>query len=355
MRTAIAPRISSCLRLAAVLGSLSLTALGCAAGDDGPAERIRMVDAGGHRLRMLDAGNGPVTVVLESGWSGGIGWEEVRAEVARFARVVTYDRAGTGGSEPGPAPRDARRVAGELRTALRNAGVAPPFVMVGHSLGGPFVCVFAGLYPDDVTGMVLVDPTLPGAFEPLPDLLAWLAEHRPEKRDAINEMLGRFPEGLRAGLASAMKHVEVYVADQPEADRGNLRRVLWNHLDEKVLEQEGQLRWMPRSALAELEAMDSTARQAREAWPLPVPIVLLSGLRPARKGPAEVRRMEEAARRATLADVEAWLETAPGSEHIKTSKSGHNIQDEEPKLVIDAIRRVVDRAAQAGRPSAHLP
>src|SRR5262249_42470869 len=155
---------------------------------------------------MLVSGSGPVTVVLESGWPGGMGWEEVRGQVARFARVVSYDRAGIGGSPPGPEPRDAKRIAGELHAALRNAGIAPPPVLVGHSLGGPFVRVFAHLYPADVAGLVLVDPTLPDAFEPLPDVLAWLREHCPEKRRDIEEMLGRFPEGLQAGLASAMKH-----------------------------------------------------------------------------------------------------------------------------------------------------
>ena len=65
------------------------------------------VDAGGHRLRMLIVGVSGPTVVLESGLGGGLGWEQVRAEVGRFARVVTYDRAGFGESESGPRPRTA--------------------------------------------------------------------------------------------------------------------------------------------------------------------------------------------------------------------------------------------------------
>src|SRR5262249_16554463 len=117
---------------------------------------------------------------------------------------------------------------------------------VGHSLGGPFVRVFAGLYPGEVAGLVLVDPTVPDDYEPLPDVLAWLQEHCPARRPEIDEMLGRFPERLRAGLASTMKHVEAYVASQPEAEQGRLRLVLWEHLDEKIRQNEGQLRWVPR-------------------------------------------------------------------------------------------------------------
>jgi pimeloyl-ACP methyl ester carboxylesterase len=122
-------------------------------------EKTIDVDAGGHNLRMLIVGESGPTVVLESGFGGGIGWKEVRQEVGRFARVVTYDRGGFGASEPGPKPRTARQIAAELRTALGNAGLSPPYILVGHSLGGPYVRVFAATYPEVTAGLVLVDPT----------------------------------------------------------------------------------------------------------------------------------------------------------------------------------------------------
>jgi pimeloyl-ACP methyl ester carboxylesterase len=71
---------------------------------------------------------------------------------------VSYDRAGIGESAPGPKPRDARQIARELHAALHEAHVPPPYVLVGHSFGGPLNRVFAGMYPDEVVGMVLVDP-----------------------------------------------------------------------------------------------------------------------------------------------------------------------------------------------------
>jgi pimeloyl-ACP methyl ester carboxylesterase len=124
------------------------------------------VAAGGHRLRMKVLGEGGPAVVLEShGIAPAEAWALVQPQVAAFSRVVSYDHAGFWGSEPGPRPRDARHVAAELHTALHNAGVAPPYVLVGHSFGGPYIRVFAGQYPEEVAGLVLVDPTQEEALE----------------------------------------------------------------------------------------------------------------------------------------------------------------------------------------------
>ncbi|HTO92140.1 MAG TPA: alpha/beta hydrolase [Candidatus Sulfotelmatobacter sp.] len=122
--------------------------------------RGRMVDAGGHRLRMIVSGpdRGP-TVILECGIGGSTasswGWEQ-RA-VAKFARVVSYDRAGLGASDPGPMPRDGNRLVDELHTALEHAGFQPPFVFVGHSYGGLLARLFTERYPGEVAGAVLVE------------------------------------------------------------------------------------------------------------------------------------------------------------------------------------------------------
>jgi pimeloyl-ACP methyl ester carboxylesterase len=121
------------------------------------------VDVGGHKLRMYISGHGAPAVVFETGGSAAAGgslesWERVQPAVSRLTTTVSYDRAGIGFSPPGPKPRDARQVALELHTALHNANIAPPYVLVGHSFGGPLNRVFAGMYPDEVAGMVLVDP-----------------------------------------------------------------------------------------------------------------------------------------------------------------------------------------------------
>jgi pimeloyl-ACP methyl ester carboxylesterase len=125
---------------------------------------FRDVDAGGHKLRMYISGNGGPAVVFETGGSPSSGgaleaWNRVQPAVSKVTTTVSYDRAGIAWSAPAAEPRDALQVARELHTALGNAHVPPPYVLVGHSFGGPLIRVFAGLYPDEVVGLVLVDPT----------------------------------------------------------------------------------------------------------------------------------------------------------------------------------------------------
>ncbi len=118
------------------------------------------VSAGGHELRMSITGAGSPTVILETFGPAYLEtWNRIQPEIARFARVVSYDHAGYWGSEPGPKPRDATQIARELHAALQNANLPPPYVLVGYSFGGPYTRVFASLYPDEVVGMVFVDPT----------------------------------------------------------------------------------------------------------------------------------------------------------------------------------------------------
>src|SRR5206468_6563221 len=121
---------------------------------------LEKIDAGGHSLNMLIGGEGSTTVIFEAGFGAGLeSWATVQSTTAKFARTVSYDRAGIGQSEAGPKPRAAKQIAQELHTALQKAGIAPPYVLVGHSFGGIYVRVFADLYPKEVAGLVLIDPS----------------------------------------------------------------------------------------------------------------------------------------------------------------------------------------------------
>jgi pimeloyl-ACP methyl ester carboxylesterase len=123
----------------------------------------QMVDVGGYRLHINCTGNGSPTVVIEAGWGDWSSmWGLVQPGVAQTTRVCTYDRAGTGWSEPGPLPRAAGQFAKELHTLLQNANIPGSYVLVGHSLGGLPVRVFAHAYPSEVAGVVLIDSMYPG-------------------------------------------------------------------------------------------------------------------------------------------------------------------------------------------------
>ena len=110
-------------------------------------------------LEVVTAGSGPVTVVFESGlgadWTP---WDEVASEVADHARVFAYSRPGYGASDATTAPRDPARIVHELRALLRSEGQSPPYVLVGHSTGAGYMELFAKAHPEEVIGLVLVDP-----------------------------------------------------------------------------------------------------------------------------------------------------------------------------------------------------
>jgi pimeloyl-ACP methyl ester carboxylesterase len=118
----------------------------------------RLVDIGGRKIHMICTGSGSPTVILEAGASSfAIDWALVQPEIARTNRICSYDRAGMGWSDPDTGePRG--NVIGELHTALKVAQEKPPYLMVGASMGGIYVRLFADKYPDEVVGMVLVDP-----------------------------------------------------------------------------------------------------------------------------------------------------------------------------------------------------
>lgn len=123
----------------------------------------QMVDVGGYRLHVNCTGTGSPTVVIDAGWGDwSLKWSSVQREVAKTARVCTYDRAGMGYSEAGPLPRNAEQIAKELHTLLERANIPGPYVMVGHSLGGLPVRVFVHNYPTEVAGVVLIDSMSPG-------------------------------------------------------------------------------------------------------------------------------------------------------------------------------------------------
>ena len=120
----------------------------------------RSVSVYGRTVNLVDVGEGPVAVILEAGLGDGFtSFEKLQRLVSEHTRVVAYDRAGIGHSEPSPGARSPEQIATELHALLRVAGIPPPYVLVGHAEGSFHVRRFASLYTDEVVGMVLVDPS----------------------------------------------------------------------------------------------------------------------------------------------------------------------------------------------------
>jgi pimeloyl-ACP methyl ester carboxylesterase len=178
-------RVALCGILAILLGVVAVLGAQRTAPPAAVAEQsdfAGLVDIGGRRLYLECRGQGSPTVVLESGYGNDSdGWSidspdvpqpQVLPGVARFTRVCAYDRPGTVGldlsrSDPVPQPRTAPAVVADLHALLQAAGVPGPYVLVGHSLGGMFVRLYAHTYPEEVVGLVLVDARPDGLFEPI--------------------------------------------------------------------------------------------------------------------------------------------------------------------------------------------
>ncbi len=124
--------------------------------------RGQLVNVAGHMMHLYCTGEGSPTIILEAGaYSYSTEWYWVQQQLSSIKRVCSYDRAGYGWSEPVSGSRDGLQLVHELHDLLQTANVPGPYVMAGHSLGGVTVPIYAAEYPDDVLGVVRVDPAIP--------------------------------------------------------------------------------------------------------------------------------------------------------------------------------------------------
>jgi pimeloyl-ACP methyl ester carboxylesterase len=131
----------------------------------------RSVTVAGRSVERAVAGAGRPVIVLETGLGADLSsWGEVFPGAAAISTVFAYSRPGYGRSEGADTPRTGRVVVEELRAVLRAEGLSPPYVLVGHSLGGLYMQLFARIHPDEVAGLVLVDSTHPREWAGAPPL-----------------------------------------------------------------------------------------------------------------------------------------------------------------------------------------
>jgi len=267
-----------------------------------------LVDVGGYRLHINCTGSGSPTVVIVAGagdWSttwGGV----VQPEVAKTTRVCTYDRTGLGWSEANSLPSDAAQFAKELHTLLQNANVPGPYVMVGHSLGGFVVRIFAHEYASEVAGVVLVDSMNPKQVtESLSNSLARLY--------SLQAVLARF------GVERLLVKVPAVFPSMPPNQAAYYPLFV-----------------RPRSlqsAAKEYKALPDSAPEAAAVNTFgDLPLIVLT---------------------AKLNDNPGWPEwqaelpqLSSNSQHLFAEHSGHVIQLDEPQAAIDAILKMVELARQ---------
>jgi len=131
----------------------------------------RSIDIGGRSLNLYCSGEGSPTVIMDSGHAlPGYEWAAVQPGIAKLTKACWYDRAGFGWSDRADALNTVDSMARDLHRLLQTAQIPPPYVLVGHSLGGWNVRVFSGLYPGEVAGMVLVDAPSENTLDRIPNL-----------------------------------------------------------------------------------------------------------------------------------------------------------------------------------------
>jgi len=131
----------------------------------------QMVDVGGFRLHALVRGQGTPVVLLEPALGGfALQYTHIQSAVSAFTRVLAYDRAGQGWSEVSPNPRTPANLAGELKALLGKLDLQPPYVLVGHSFGGLLTRFYAGFYPKEVAGVVLIDSSDVEQYDSFPNV-----------------------------------------------------------------------------------------------------------------------------------------------------------------------------------------
>jgi pimeloyl-ACP methyl ester carboxylesterase len=265
----------------------------------------QLVDVGGYRLHINCTGQGSPTVVIESGWGDmSASWGWVQPEVAKTTRICTYDRAGMGWSGVSPEPRTAREYAKELHTMLEKANEPGPYVLVGHSMGGYTVRVYAHDYPEEVVGLVLVDPQnlsvsnvatprpapKPGGFS-LPALMA------------------------RIGLARLLAGPLGSIQNLPEGDKQAYTAYSVTSRGVQTLRDE-------------LIGMSEGGAQARAVTTLgALPLIVLSR--------GKDMDAESAASQAR------YLQLSTDSQQLIADQSGHRIMIEQPEAAVAAIMKMV--------------
>ena len=279
----------------------------------------RLVDVGGYRLHLYCTGEGTPTVVMDAGLGGGVlDWSTVQPGVSQFARVCTYDRAGMAWSDSGVRPRTSRQVVAELHALLGNAGERAPYVLVGHSIAGIHVQLYASQYPDEVAGVVLVDSShedqltrkgmtrIPSFYPPLIKAVSPFGVVR--LLDLVGPPSPNLPPEVEAGREAIYSHT----------------RNMYSYADEisAIVVSMEQLRAAPmRLGDRPLIVLTRGMKEANQAGSP-------GGADPAEQAWAELQA--ELARRSS------------GGRQIIAERSGHYIQFDQPDLVVDAIRQVVE-------------
>lgn len=294
----------------------------------GDAERYppigQMVDVNGHRLHIYCEGEGSPTVILEGGAGvAALSWYRTQPLIAQETRVCAYDRAGLGWSELGTGPYTPESTAQDLHTLLGNAGIEPPYVLVGHSVGGKHIRMFTELYPDEVVGLVFDD-----------------ARHESADPIRTQEEYEADAAAYESGLGFYRVLRDLGVVRLLGVPLGRSMSPSMNSLPDDVVFRLGLFEVAEKTLQSKIDTQDIASNErlsaARPLGSLPV-VVLTS---------SQGLNMQE-----DWAAVQQHLVALSSNSQQIIVESSHDIHIDAPQQVADAVLRVI-QAAEAGQPLA---
>lgn len=282
----------------------------------------RLVRVADRRVNAYQRGQGGPTVVIEAG-GGNIAfdWSHIVDALAEHTCCVAYDRAGLGWSDPSDRSRTPTSIARELKALLDVLDVPRPYVLVGHSLGGIFIRRFAELFPDQVAGIVMVEPSHPRQWRRLP-----------AARVVLREAMRRPTRNAKAEWRSQVRRQRPSI---PPALLDERARVQFRERSVDVAAEEFRAAFSPRSRVG--------------SRPLPtVPLLILTRGRPQPRPGLSVS--DSAAFERVWHQLHLELtHLVPHGSLLVVKRSGHRVQWDEPERIVSAVLRVVRRARAAAR------
>ncbi len=286
----------------------------------------QLVDIGGRKIQIDCRGKGSPTVVLESGLDafGSLSWATVHDAIAEKTRVCAYSRAGILWSDPTTDTFDSKNVAQDLHHALTKSGETTPWVMVGHSLGGPHIMMFTSLYEAEVAGLVFVDASHPDQVAPLRKITGMSLEAIPSSQILLTEALARIGLVRLVSMANKRPNVPPLVN---QVEQAYFAQSIGSFLKEvqsstAAVAAAGHFRQLGDRPLVVLTAMKK-----------------LSSAELQKMGINETQEMQvKALWKQLQADHATW---STRSRHEIVPDASHYIQFDRPDVVIKAVREVV--------------
>jgi pimeloyl-ACP methyl ester carboxylesterase len=310
---------------------------------DDPQPTGRLIDIGGYKLHIDARGSGSPAVIMISGATAfSFDWELVLPQIAKFTRACTYDRPALAWSEPGPSPRSFDQDVYELRQLLQKAGIKPPYILVGHSLGGIIARKFEKQYPNEVKGLVLVDPTSEDAVLFINNeikRLRLLSQNKPIP--GIKSHVDSFTKLPSKKEVEDFRKMVGEQAISPPFDKLPIRFQkirLWAMNQPKIMIADNGGFWAEEFAAMYADSLYTIGNK---------PLFILSSGKNIYSKEADEKMREISTEK--LIQREKMSMLSSNSKHIITTKSGHEIHLEEPELVINAIKEVF-RSVKTGKP-----